>query len=518
MTSIPAFRKRPFVTRRSLIRTVALAIVFAAVLHSPVSIQGQAREAYLTPWLDTALRQATPDQRHTVWVYFRDKGARVAAQSKSSLPVSARALGRRARRSRGAAWKPYDDQPVAQAYVEQVTARVTRVRHTLRWLNATSVEATAAQVRVLAALPFVDHLDVVRRYHADREALESTLPTAAADGQRLQPMGAPALDYGSSLAQLSQIRVPELHQRGLTGEGVLIALFDTGFPNLEHTAFSSMKIVRRWDFIRGVSDVRGGGDGHGTATLSVVGGFQPGELIGPAFGASFMLAVTEDIRSETPVEEDNWAAAAEWAESWGADIISSSLGYARFDLPYASYTDRDMDGMTAVTTRAATMAAARGVVVVNSAGNGGYHATRNTLLAPADGLSVVTAGAVDRSGARAAFSSVGPTADGRIKPDVAAMGVSVKIATLLALSSYGVASGTSLSCPLTAGVVALLLQVHPTYSVDDVLLALRATSSQSAAPNNLLGWGILDAVAAVDLKLPSDAERVEVAGAAARRR
>ena len=314
------------------------------------------------------------------------------------------------------------------------------------------------------------------------------------------------------------MRVPELHERGLSGEGVLVALFDTGFPNLEHEAFSAMKIVSQWDFIRGVDDVRGGGDGHGTATLSAAGGFQPGELIGPAYGASFMLAVTEDIRSETPVEEDNWAAAAEWVESWGADVISSSLGYARFDLPHASYTDRDMDGMTAVTTRAATMAAARGVVVVNSAGNGGLHPTRNTLVAPADGRDVLSTGAVDRAGVRAGFSSVGPTADGRMKPDVAAMGVAVKIATVLTTNSYGAANGTSLSCPLVAGVVALLLQAHPAYSVDDVLRALRATSSQNAAPDNLLGWGILDAVAAVDLNLGSLAEPFEDAGAAARRR
>ncbi len=213
--------------------------------------------------------------------------------------------------------------------------------------------------------------------------------------------------------------------------------------------------------------------------------------------------MTEDSRSETPVEEDNWAAAAEWAESLGVDVISSSLAYSRFDFPYTSYTDRDMDGATAVTTIAATMAAARGVVVVNSAGNAGFDPARNTLVAPADGVQVVSAGAVDRAGLRAPFSSVGPTADGRIKPDVAALGVAVKVATLTTVGSYGFASGTSFSCPLTTGVVALLLEAHPAYTVDDVLLALRSTSSQTAAPDNLLGWGILDAVAAVDLVLPT---------------
>jgi subtilisin family serine protease len=177
-----------------------------------------------------------------------------------------------------------------------------------------------------------------------------------------------------------------------------------------------------------------------------------------------------------------------------------------------------MNGMTAVTTRAATMAAARGVVVVNSAGNGGFHPTRNTLVAPADGMYVLSAGAVDRNGARASFSSVGPSADGRTKPDVAAMGVAVKLATALTPQSYGLASGTSFSCPLIAGVVALLLQAHPTYSVDEVLLALRATSSQNAGPDNLLGWGILDAVSAVDLELGSRVEPGPDAEATALRR
>jgi len=233
------------------------------------------------------------------------------------------------------------------------------------------------------------------------------------------------------------------------------------------------------------------------------GGLQEGQLIGPAFGADFILAKTENTDSETPVEEDNWAAAAEWAESLGADVISSSLGYLEYDSPFPSYTFRDMNGQTALSTRAAEMAAERGVVVVNSAGNSGFDNAHNTLGAPADGAHVLAIGAVDPRGARASFSSVGPSADGRIKPDFAAQGVSVKVASPGTVSAYGTANGTSFSCPLTAGVVALLLQVNPAASPDDVAGVLRATASRAGIPDNLLGWGIINAGVAAQAWRPA---------------
>jgi subtilisin family serine protease len=218
--------------------------------------------------------------------------------------------------------------------------------------------------------------------------------------------------------------------------------------------------------------------------------------VGPAFGAHFILAKTENTDSETPVEEDNWAAAAEWAESLGADVISSSLGYLEYDSPFPSYTFRDMNGQTAISTRAAEMAAARGVVVVSSAGNSGPDPQHNTLGAPADGAHVLAIGAVTAAGTRTSFSSVGPSADGRVKPDLAAQGQAVRVALPGTVNRYGTANGTSFSCPLTAGVVALLLQVNPGAGVDDVAAVLKATASQAAAPDNLLGWGIVNAHAA----------------------
>jgi subtilisin family serine protease len=251
--------------------------------------------------------------------------------------------------------------------------------------------------------------------------------------------------------------------------------------------------------------VGNGGDrgegSHGTATLSVLGGFREGELIGPAFAATFLLAKTEDTESETKVEEDNWAAAAEWAEALGADVISSSLGYLEFDRGQPSYSFADMDGRTAIVTRAAELAAERGVVVVNSAGNSGFHPSHNTLGAPSDGAHVLAVAAVTATGQRASFSSVGPSADGRIKPDVAAQGQSVKVAGSRP-GEYRLANGTSFSCPLTAGAVALLLQARPELSADDVIAVVRGSARRAGAPDNLTGYGIVDATAAVEARRP----------------
>jgi subtilisin family serine protease len=345
---------------------------------------------------------------------------------------------------------------------------------------------------------------MVRRYRQRRE--EYGPPPLELSAQAEPMRKASDLDYGTSFDQLNQIKVPFLHDVGLDGRGVIVAVLDAGFDNLPHEAFATTRILATRDFVNGDTGVGDGdvGEGsHGTATLSVLGGYRPGQLIGPAYAASFLLAKTENTESETPVEEDNWAAAAEWAESMGADVISSSLGYLEFDRPFTSYTAADMDGETAVSTRAADLAGERGVVVVNSAGNEGPNTAHNTLGAPADGDLVLAVGAVTSSGSRASFSSVGPTADGRIKPDVAAQGVGVKVAAPNSTTGYLSANGTSFSCPLTAGVVALLLQANPQASVDQVFQALRSTATQAGRPDHLLGYGVVDALAALRVLAPA---------------
>jgi subtilisin family serine protease len=470
--------------------------VAAFLLLSGVA-SGQTDGRTVSAPLQALLASARPDATHVVWVYFRDKGDGGARLAEGRSALSARALERRSRRAGDRPLVGFQDIPPLAQYVETVERRVERIRHVSRWLNAMSVEANGSQIAALAALPFVRRLDVVRVYR--RGPIEPSVSTQRSSvHERSSNL---LVDYGNSFGQLEQINVPAVHDLGLHGEGVLIAVFDTGFRNLRHEVFRDLDVLDRRDFVNGDRNVgnhrdRGDGD-HGARVLSVLGGFSEGDLVGPAYGATFLLAKTEDTESETPVEEDNWAAAAEWAEARGADIISSSLGYLEFDSPFAGYSFEDMDGATAVTTIAAQMAAERGVVVVASAGNQGLDPEHNTLGAPADGALVLSVGAVDPFGARADFSSVGRTADGRIKPDVMAQGVLVRTANPSTRDQYTLSDGTSFSCPLAAGVAALVLQAHPDWPVDRVRRAMRSTADGAAHPDRRMGWGVLDALKAV---------------------
>jgi subtilisin family serine protease len=233
--------------------------------------------------------------------------------------------------------------------------------------------------------------------------------------------------------------------------------------------------------------------------LSTIAGYAEGKLIGPAFGASYVLARTENDASETPLEEDNWIAAIEWADSLGIDIATTSLGYLAFDDPYGAHTWQDMNGNTTLITRAADMAVARGIVVLNAAGNDGFNAMHNTLLAPGDGDSVITVGGVWPDSMRYTSSSVGPTTSQppRIKPDVMALGAAVWVAATGSTTHYGQSAGTSFACPLTAGVVALLLQACPSATPMQIRDVLRQTASHHDTPDNQHGWGVVNATAAL---------------------
>ncbi|WP_460502242.1 S8 family peptidase, partial [Hymenobacter agri] len=297
--------------------------------------------------------------------------------------------------------------------------------------------------------------------------------------------------YGRTYAQNQQIGVPGMHDAGYRGEGMQIAVFDAGFPGVNTMAalqplFQEQRLVSTRNFVDGGTSVYQRSS-HGTNCLSTMAANQPGYFVGTAPKATYRLCITEDDYSEHPVEEANWLAAAEYADSCGVDVISSSLGYTDFDAPSPAYTYADMNGRTAISSRAATVAARVGMLVVSAAGNEGNRAW-HYISAPADADSILTVGAVDSLGNHAAFSSYGPTVDGRIKPTLSVMGQAAAV-----LDPSGVAfrgNGTSFACPVLAGMAAAFWQANPTLTAQQVIAALRNTASQAATPDNTLGYGL----------------------------
>jgi serine protease AprX len=460
----------------------------------------------LLPRTSTA---AVDDDPTAIWVYFRDKGERSPRGLSAALQVAQRTLRARTAWRRSKVRPANDlvdveDLELSPAYTSRVQPLVSRVRAGSRWLNAMSVEASPDQVRALAALDCVSGLDLVRGFSRDEVGLPRETETGAVSAPfPADPAAAasPSPVYGSAYDQLNQMNVPALHQQGLSGRGVLVAMLDVGFRTT-HEVFRSARLIAQWDFVFGdgsvkqdAADSKDYTDAHGTATWSLLGGFKFGTMMGPAFGADFILAKTEDDRSETPIEEDYWVAGLEWAESLGAEVVSSSLGYTDW------YAFKDMDGQTAVTTKAANRAFALGVVVVNAAGNERRNAWGH-IIAPADGPNVIAVGAVDSAGTIASFSSPGPSFDGRIKPEVCAWGLGNWIAANKSdgADTYTRGSGTSYATPLVGGVVALLLEAHRDWTPAQVRNALMTSAGNAAKPNNDFGWGIVNAAAAVSVR------------------
>ena len=456
------------------------------------------QQSKVTETLQTKLLSIANKQQIKVWIYFKDKGTDTGYYfANPQTVVSKKSLKRREKVMNGKSLIDFRDIPVYNKYITGLTKIGIKIHHRSRWFNAVSAYANYDEIVNAENLPFVKKIDLVRSFKTKEKDIKSTKP----EHLKQSPKSSEEFDYGSSYTQLEQMNVPAVHNLGIYGQGITICSMDAGFSNLDHEIFNNMNIIAMWDFVNNDGNVGDEGDmgegSHGTETLSSIGGFKNGQLIGPAFGASFILAKTENTDSETPAEEDNWIAAAEWADSIGVDVTTTSLGYIGMDPGYPGYTWEDMDGNTATITIGADLAVKRGIVVVNSAGNEGDNSSHNTLGAPADGDSVIAVGAVDASGSRVSFSSVGPTVDGRIKPDIMAMGSGVYVANPYG-SGYTTSSGTSFSCPLAAGVAALVLSANPTLTPMQVRDALRETASRHNNPDNKYGWGIVNALDAVN--------------------
>lgn len=472
------------------------------IVFASITILAQS-ESKLSPQLKNVLMSKQTNDKVLVWIFMKDKGSNTNYfLSNPELVVSQKSLNRRSKVLSKSSLISFYDIPVNIDYINELQTNGFELKNKSRWLNGVSGYIEASKLSSLSDLQFIKSIDIVRGFKNDEIKNENTSPIFTDNQLTKNPDQPNSFNYGNSFTQLQQINVPALHDLGYFGQGVTICLMDAGFNRLTHEAFSTMNIIAAWDFVNGDSNVGDEGDmgsgSHGTETLSTIGGFKEGKLIGPAFDADFILAKTENTDSETPVEEDNWIAALEWADSIGVDVTSTSLGYLDYDPPYQSYTWEDMDGNTALITIAGDIAVGLGIVVVNSAGNYGFNSSHNTLGAPADGDSIITAGAVESNGQRSSFSSVGPTVDGRIKPDVMAMGDGVVVASPSNDHQYTSASGTSFSCPLTAGVAALILCVNSNLTPMMVREAMWNTSSIHNNPNNSMGWGILNALDAAN--------------------
>ncbi len=435
-----------------------------------------------------------------IWVYFPDKGISSQAELKKGLlkarqNLKERCLWRRSKVRRKEDLVDFCDLPLSPPYREQVESLVIRVRTESRWLNAISAEANPSQILSLAELDFVSKIDLALSFQ--RKDLLATHERALISSDENQSIP----NYGPSYFQLNQVNVLPLHRLGYSGKGVLVCMMDTGFCK-SHDIFKQAHIVDEWDFVNNDGNVQQDpldpddySDSHGTGTWSILGGYAPGQLVGPAYGADFLLAKTETTLFEQPIEEDYWVAGLEWAESLGAEVVSSSLGYIDW------YTYEDMNGQVAVTTIAANRAASLGVVVVNAAGNE-RDSSWGHIIVPADGFDVISVGAVDSNGQIASFSSPGPTHDGRIKPEVCALGVGNWLADSSEDrdDSYDTGSGTSFATPLVAGVVTLILEIHRDWTPTQVRSALLQTASRAQNPDNDYGWGIVDATAAAEIE------------------
>jgi serine protease AprX len=448
-----------------------------------------------------------------VWLHFADKGEQGASDLMARLSAAEEALTPRARARRIRAHVTplvdYLDLPIEPGYLADLERRGLPVIAVSRWLNRAAVRVPAARFAELAELPFVAGIAPVERMIRSADVpgmveLPSAPPSppSVAPARGRQDDAAPTIDYGRSLAMLKQMNVPAVHDSGYIGTGVLVCILDDGFKLHDtHEALQNVVIApgRSRDFVDGDTVVTNPATiGHGTWVMGCIAANRQGSYVGSGFGAQFALARTEVDASETPVEMLYWGMGAEWADSLGADLISSSLGYMTFDNPADSYTYADMDGHTTDVSRAAEIAASKGILVVTAVGNEG-NTGWHYLIAPSDVRtdSVIAVGAVDQNGAVAAFSSYGPSAGGCPKPDLAARGVSDTLVSNSNPTGYTTLSGTSFATPLLAGLATCMLQARPTWTPVLISRALRETASNPDMPDNRIGWGIPDGLAAL---------------------
>ncbi len=397
--------------------------------------------------------------------------------------LSSRSIERRKRQH-----LPVDltDLPVAPAYVEAVQRAGIEVVGHSKWNNTLLVKVhKEKQLKRLQELPFIE-----------RRVKVFTSPDSVSQRKRtsfrkeLSQWENTGEFYGAAETQITTLGGKRLHDNGFRGKGMMIAVFDGGFMNVDRIpALHGIRLAGVKDFVVPSSDNIFSEMEHGTMVLSVMAANVPNYYVGVAPEANYLLVRCEDERTESLAEEDYWAEAAEYADSVGVDIINSSLGYHDFDDASMGHCYAEQDGETALISRTASMLADKGIVCVNSAGNDGM-GTWKRINFPADAKEILTVGSVNPQGVNAPFSAVGPTADGRIKPDVMAMGSPASVIT--GRGSIINDNGTSYSSPLVAGMVACLWQALPHKSARQIIKLVRLAGNNQQHPDNIFGYGVPD--------------------------
>jgi serine protease AprX len=420
------------------------------------------------------------------FVVLKDKNNSPYSISNSNEYLSQRAIERRERY--GIAIDE-NDIPVTPDYINFIKGVGATVLNTSKWFNAVSIQLEdTSLLQTIRQFSFVKSIEPVygtRIQHIeDVNAKTAIVRISETDSH---------IDYGNGYNQIAMLKADYLHHNGFKGDDIFIAVLDAGFRNAQIiSAFDSMfqngRMLGTWDFVTNQDSVFGS-DSHGTNVLSAMASNIPGSFIGTAPNASYFLLRTEDAPTEFRIEEDNWTAAAEFADSAGADIINSSLGYSDFDDSTMTYTYADMNGKTTRISQAATIASRKGMIVVNSAGNSGNNSWRY-ITAPADADSILAIGATDANGVATNFSSRGPSVDGRVKPDVMGQGRATTIVNTSGQVTSG--NGTSFSSPVMAGAVACFWQAHREKSNIEIINIIRQSAHLYNNPNDSMGYGIPD--------------------------
>lgn len=428
------------------------------------------------------------------WVHFNAKANSQSYYESPLLMLSQRALDRRNIQN---ITLDFEDIPINQDYINQIklVSGIT-VMAKSKWLNAIHVRGTQTVINSLKAFAFVDKIDFANKTFnlgAKPVKAEKLAKVASVKEQSKTKRIKADYSYGTSANQIEMLNGHILHQQNYTGSGKIIAVMDAGFPGVDTTLpFQRLRdnkqILGGYDFVSRDENFYTG-SAHGTSVLSTMGGYKENALVGTAPDASYYLFITEDNVAENPVEESLWVEAAERADSLGVDVINTSLGYFQFDNSAYNHTYSEMNGNTAFMSRGAEIAFSRGMIVVTAAGNEGE--TSNPYIAvPADAVSVIAVGAVNATEVKATFSSIGPSFDRRIKPDVMAQGVSTVLSN--EFGTIVTSNGTSFSSPVMTGMIASLWQAFPNKTNKEIRQLIIQSANRFTVPTNQYGYGIPD--------------------------